>query len=452
MASSSQLHLSLSTNSSPASRTAALLHAVYGQFVQDLNVSHADSLALESPQGKVTALADIATALVDAAGKTIDALGADPDQQAAAKHFLAKVDSPHLVSPDSLKQLDADLTTKTYCAGESLTAADLGLFAAVHPHIAQASHSTLLSHPALTRHFDHVQHLPLVASALARNPDLLEGRPAVVPIDVDNVPVVEVKPDVKPKKPKADAAAAAPAAADKQPKQQKQAPVDKVVSDKKKGEQAGAPAPAAGAAGAKEGGKKGDKKDKPPKEKKAPAPAPVAEAPAPWMVDLRVGKIVEVSVHPDADSLYVEKIDVGEAEPRTILSGLVKYKTLEQMQGAMVITVCNLKPVSMRGIKSFGMLLCATSPDGKDAGVEFVDPPVGSQPGDRVYFEGMQDRTALELLNPKKKIFETVQPGFTTLANREAAWVADGGKGETHRIVTDKGVCCAPTYVGASLS
>ncbi|KPV75462.1 uncharacterized protein RHOBADRAFT_53436 [Rhodotorula graminis WP1] len=443
------IHLSLSTNSSPPARAAALVHAVYGQFVPDLTLSHADSLALESPKGKVTALADIVTALVDAAGKTNDALGNTPQQQDAAKHFLAKLDSPSLDSPDSLKAIDTDLTTKTYCAGESLTAADLGLFAAVHPHIAQASHSTLLSHPALTRHFDHVQHLPLVASALARNPDLLEGRPALVAIDVDNVPVVEVKPDVKPKKPKADAAAAAaPAAA--ADKQQKQAPVDKVVSDKKKGEQAGAPA-TAGAA--KDGAsKKGDKKDKPPKEKKAPAPAPVAEAPAPWMVDLRVGKIVEVSVHPDADSLYVEKIDVGEAEPRTILSGLVKYKTLEQMQGAMVITVCNLKPVSMRGIKSFGMLLCATSPEGKDAGVEFVDPPAGSEPGDRVYFEGMQDRTALELLNPKKKIFETVQPGFTTLANREAAWVADAGKGETHRIVTDKGVCCAPTYVGASLS
>jgi len=139
----------------------------------------------------------------------------------------------------------------------------------------------------LTRHFDHVQHLPLVASALARNPDVLEGRPAVVAIDVDNVPLVDIKPDVKPKKPKADAAPAAAAPADKQPKQQKQAPVDKVVSDKKKGEQAGAPA------AGKEGGKKGDKKDKPAKEKKAPAPAPVAEAPAPWMVDLRVGKIVE---------------------------------------------------------------------------------------------------------------------------------------------------------------
>ena len=33
------------------------------------------------------------------------------------------------------------------------------------------------------------------------------------------------------------------------------------------------------------------------------------------------GKIVEVSQHPDAESLYIEKIDLGEAVPRTIVSG-----------------------------------------------------------------------------------------------------------------------------------
>lgn len=42
----------------------------------------------------------------------------------------------------------------------------------------------------------------------------------------------------------------------------------------------------------------------------------------PHRLDIRVGKIVEVSKHPDADSLYVEKIDLGEAVPRTIVSGL----------------------------------------------------------------------------------------------------------------------------------
>ena len=40
----------------------------------------------------------------------------------------------------------------------------------------------------------------------------------------------------------------------------------------------------------------------------------------PHRLDIRVGKIVEVSKHPDADSLYVEKIDLGETVPRTIVS------------------------------------------------------------------------------------------------------------------------------------
>ena len=50
---------------------------------------------------------------------------------------------------------------------------------------------------------------------------------------------------------------------------------------------------------------------------------------------------------------------------------------------------CNLKPVAMRGVKSFAMLLCASSKEGKEeGGVEFVLPPEGSQAGERVYFEG----------------------------------------------------------------
>ena len=196
-----------------------------------------------------------------------------------------------------------------------------------------------------------------------------------------------------------------------------------------------------------EGGKK---KEKAPKEKKPAAPAPVNEAPAPWMVDLRVGKIVAVKLHPEADSLYVEQIDVGEAEPRTVISGLVKYIPIDQMLGKTLITVCNLKPANMRGIKSFAMVLCASSKEGKDSGVEFVEPPAGSLPGDRVFFEGFEDQTALELLNPKKKIFETVQPGFTTTEAKEACWVSPEGK--VHKIVTSKGVATVPTHVGGSLS
>jgi len=42
-------------------------------------------------------------------------------------------------------------------------------------------------------------------------------------------------------------------------------------------------------------------------------------------LDFRIGLITECERHPDADALYVEKIDLGEATPRTIISGLVSY-------------------------------------------------------------------------------------------------------------------------------
>ena len=50
-------------------------------------------------------------------------------------------------------------------------------------------------------------------------------------------------------------------------------------------------------------------------------------------LDIRVGQIVKVQKHPDADSLYVEEIDVGEETgPRTVVSGLVKFVPIEEMQ------------------------------------------------------------------------------------------------------------------------
>ena len=99
------------------------------------------------------------------------------------------------------------------------------------------------------------------------------------------------------------------------------------------------------------------------------------------------------------------------------------------------------------------MLLCATHKDGKDAGLETVEPPAGSKPGDKVYFEGeeYENATPLGQLNPKKKIFETIQPGFTTLDTKEAAWVNPETK-SVHRLRTQAGFLTTPTFVGASLS
>lgn len=42
-------------------------------------------------------------------------------------------------------------------------------------------------------------------------------------------------------------------------------------------------------------------------------------------MDFRVGKIVEVWVHPKSENLYCEKIDLGNGEIREIASGLQKF-------------------------------------------------------------------------------------------------------------------------------
>jgi methionine--tRNA ligase beta chain len=79
------------------------------------------------------------------------------------------------------------------------------------------------------------------------------------------------------------------------------------------------------------------------------------------LLEIRIGRITEIGKHPDGDSLYVEKVDLGEpAGPRTIVSGLVEYCTTEYLLNRDVVVLCNLKPRALKGIVSEGMLLCAS--------------------------------------------------------------------------------------------
>ena len=73
------------------------------------------------------------------------------------------------------------------------------------------------------------------------------------------------------------------------------------------------------------------------------------------LLEIRVGKIVSIGVHAEADSLYVEQVDLGESSgPRTIISGLVQYCTVDQLLNREVVVLCNLKPRAIKGITSNG--------------------------------------------------------------------------------------------------
>lgn len=108
------------------------------------------------------------------------------------------------------------------------------------------------------------------------------------------------------------------------------------------------------------------------------------------LLDIRVGRIIKAWRHEEADSLYVEEVDVGEAEPRIICSGLVKYIPIDFIQDKKVVVLANLKPRNMRGVKSSGMLLAAS--DASHENVELLEPPEGSVVGERIWFGSEEDK------------------------------------------------------------
>jgi methionyl-tRNA synthetase len=73
---------------------------------------------------------------------------------------------------------------------------------------------------------------------------------------------------------------------------------------------------------------------------------------------LRVAVIDDVQPHPNADKLYVLKINLG-TEKRTLCAGLRQHVPAEQLKGKHVVVVANLKPANLRGIESQGMMLAA---------------------------------------------------------------------------------------------
>ncbi len=75
-------------------------------------------------------------------------------------------------------------------------------------------------------------------------------------------------------------------------------------------------------------------------------------------VELKVGQIKSVERIEKSDKLYKLSVDIG-SEVRTIVSGLVKFYTEEELLNKQIVVVTNLKPAKLRGVESQGMLLAA---------------------------------------------------------------------------------------------
>ncbi|MBQ7312518.1 MAG: methionine--tRNA ligase subunit beta, partial [Clostridia bacterium] len=96
-------------------------------------------------------------------------------------------------------------------------------------------------------------------------------------------------------------------------------------------------------------------------------------------VDLRTAEIKACEKVPKAKKLLKLTIDIG-WEERTVVSGIAKFYTPEQLVGKKIIVVSNLKPAVLCGIESNGMILASGE---ETIRVVFLDPETPN--GERVH-------------------------------------------------------------------
>ena len=95
-------------------------------------------------------------------------------------------------------------------------------------------------------------------------------------------------------------------------------------------------------------------------------------------LDLRVAKIVSAEKIEGTDKLYKLIVELGD-EKRQIVSGLAKHYSADELIGKNVIVIANLKPVKLRGVDSYGMILAAANGDELSICTTDADIASGSQ-------------------------------------------------------------------------
>ncbi len=114
-----------------------------------------------------------------------------------------------------------------------------------------------------------------------------------------------------------------------------------------------------------------------------PAPSPLADPITIddfIKVDLRVGEVKWAEAVKGSDKLLHMKVDIGEAEPRTIVAGIAKVYKAESMVGRKVVIVANLAPRKLKGIESRGMVVAASLEGGDPVLAGFLESvPVGAR-------------------------------------------------------------------------
>jgi len=111
--------------------------------------------------------------------------------------------------------------------------------------------------------------------------------------------------------------------------------------------------------------------------KSTPSQDPLPPTPPPLIsiddfkkLTLRVGVITAAADHPNADRLLVLTVDVGDGVLRQVVAGIKGSYQAADLVGKHVVVVANMKPATLRGVESQGMVLAASD----DSGIILVSP------------------------------------------------------------------------------
>lgn len=292
------------------------------------------------------------------------------------------------IQKESVETLDRYLMKHNFLVCNNITMADLVVYIASHSWMLKSEPEDRAEFVNFVRWFDHMQHLPGIINAFK------------------DIPLVNIEKDME---------------------------LITAVMEKTTVKPTGATAKQLKAAAKAKN-----------KEQKAAKP-PVKERPIADVtrLNIRVGQIKSVERHPEADRLYCLKIDVGEAELRDICSGLVDYLQPEQLLSQYICVLANMKPKSLRGKVSNGMVLCVSNED--HTKIELLRPSEGSVIGERVMIEGCEGEPD-PVLSTKtgKDPFVAVQPEFK--CRDRYAYYKD------HRFITSKGPCSCDTLLTGTIS
>ena len=390
---------------SVAGKTVALVvaYAGVGDKIGVAEGAAAGSIELDAgPDGKLEGLATVSKYVASLASEPVreQLAGASPEDEAMISEWLARAAAEYgvegVVGDDKLEALDAHLAMRSFVATRgAISLADLAAYGTTHGALCAMAREKRHALVHLTRWCDHVGAVSGGAQSFGAVPF-----PRAEPMDLS--PPVEDKKEKERAGPKKDAKAAS-------------------GGGKSAGGAPGGGKPDADAVAAARAAKKAAKAEK----DKAKGKVPVAQTPKKEIsvdvLDIKVGTITRAWEHPGADKLWVESIDVGEAKERQVVSGLRAFKTKEQMEGARVLVLCNVKKGPLRDELSEGMVMCAS--DEAHTLVDFVTPPAGAPNGERVRFAGFEGEP-VEVLVPKKKMFEACAPKLRT--NDEGVACYDG--------------------------